>query len=195
MSLPYFREFGWEPEVVAVDAKYTDISTDNLLTESIPSDVPIHYVKALPKKWTSKVGLGSIAIRSLPFYRKQVNKLLKEKKFDLVYFSTTQFPVCILGSYWKKQFGVPFVIDMQDPWLSDYYKDKPKAERPPKYWIANKLNETLEPIAMKKVDGLIAVSSSYLKTLSARYENCRNIAQQTIPFGAFKNDFEIALRS
>lgn len=192
MSLPYFREFGWEPEVVAVDIKYTDMSTDDLLNESIPKDVPIHYVKALSKKWTSKVGLGSVAIRSLFFFKKRVNQLLKERKFDLIYFSTTQFPVCILGSYWKRKFGIPYVIDMQDPWLSDYYKNKPKAERPPKYWIAYWLNKKLEPIAMKSVDGLISVSEGYLQTLAKRYARCGQVPRQTITFGAFATDFQIA---
>ena len=92
--------------------------------------IKIHQVKAFNKKWTSKFGLGSIALRSLWFYRKKVNQLLKKGHFDLIYFSTTQFPVCILGASWKKRFQIPYVIDMQDPWFSDYYENKPKEQRP-----------------------------------------------------------------
>lgn len=138
------------------------------------------------------MGLGSIALRSLPFLRKKVDRLLKEKKFDLVYFSTTQFPVCILGAYWKKKFGIPYVIDMQDPWHSDFYEKNPQAERPPKYWFAYQLNKRLEPIAMKKVDGLIAVSEGYLKTLAERYKACAKVPQRVITFGAFDTDLIIA---
>jgi hypothetical protein len=192
MSLPYFKEFGWDPEVVTVDTAYTDMAMDPLLKQSIPNDIAIHYVKALPKKWTSKLGLGSIALRSLPFYRGKVNRLLREKQFDLIYFSTTQFPVCILGRYWKKKFNIPYVIDMQDPWHSDYYRDKPKKERPPKYWVAYHLNKTLEPIAMSKVGGLISVSEGYLQTLANRYPNCKQLPSKVITFGAFETDFVIA---
>src|SRR5215217_5527684 len=69
MSLPYFKEYGWEAEIVTVDLEYSDMAIDPLLKLSIPQDAVIHYVKALPKKWTSKVGLGSIAIRSLLYFK------------------------------------------------------------------------------------------------------------------------------
>ena len=192
MSLPFYEDFGWEAEVVTVDKSFSDMAVDELLLKSIPPHIPIHYVRALSKSWTSKIGLGSIAIRSLPFYRKKVSSLLKQKKYDLIFFSTTQFPVCILGAFWKKRFNVPYVIDMQDPWHSDYYNNKPKNERPPKYWAAYRINKFLEPIAMKKVDGLIAVSQPYLDVLTQRYPRCNYIPKRTITFGAFEIDFRIA---
>jgi len=195
MSLPYFTDFGWQAEVVTVDAKHSDINKDNLLSQSIPSNSVVHKVNAFSKKYTSKVGLGSLALRSLWYYKQTVNQLLKTKKYDLIYFSTTQFPVCILGAYWKKKFNIPYVIDMQDPWHSKYYQDKPKNERPAKYWFSYRLNKYLEPIAMKAVNGLISVSAAYIKTLQSRYPNTQNIPTAIITFGAFDKDFEIASRN
>nr|WP_316811490.1 glycosyltransferase [Pedobacter heparinus] len=192
MSLPYFKECGWEAEVVTVDPKYSDLQKDNLLTQSIPDGIKLHFVKAFNKKWTSKIGLGSLALRSIGSYMFKANQILKNQKFDLIYFSTTQFPVCILGAYWKKRFKIPYVIDMQDPWHSDYYQDKPKAQQPPKYWFSYRLNKYLEPIAIKNVDGLISVSSAYIKTLKTRYPQISNIPSTVITFGAFKKDFDIA---
>ncbi|MGV8879824.1 MAG: glycosyltransferase [Sphingobacteriaceae bacterium] len=192
MSLPFFAEFGWLPEVVTVDPAYADLVQDELLLKSIPENIPIYYVKALPKKWTSKLGLGSLALRSLYYYRQKVDRLLKENQFDLIYFSTTQFPVCILGAHWKRKYGVPYVIDMQDPWHSDYYQNKPKNERPPKYWFSYRLNKYLEPLAMKAVSGLISVSDGYIHTLKERYPAIRNIPTAVITFGAFEKDMEIA---
>jgi hypothetical protein len=195
MSLSYFKDFGWEADVVTVDPAFSDISKDQLLLSSIQNEASVHFVKALPKKWTSKLGLGSIALRSLWFYRRKVDQLLMQQKYDLIFFSTTQYPVCILGPYWKRKFNIPYVIDMQDPWHSDYYMTKPKHQRPPKYWFSYRLNKTLEPIAMKKVDGLISVSSAYLQTLNKRYQNCNSIPQQTITFGAFDKDLQIAFNN
>jgi hypothetical protein len=192
MSLPYFAAHGWDAEVVMVHESYVDINLDALLLQSIPASIKIHKVKALKKQWTSKFGLGSIALRSLWFYRKKVNQLLKEKKFDLVYFSTTQFPVCILGPYWRKKFGIPYVIDMQDPWHSDYYQDKPKTQRPPKYWFSYRLNKYLEPIAMSKVCGLISVTEAYITDLRKRYTKLSSVPYSVITFGAFIPDFQIA---
>lgn len=193
MSLPYFKEYGWQAEVVKVKNEAYEISMDDLLLESIPKEIIIHEVEAFSKKWTAKLGLGSIALRSLWYYRKYVNQLLRKEHFDLIYFSTTQFPVCILGSYWKKKFNIPYVIDMQDPWHSDYYQDKPKDQRPKKYWFSYRLNKWLEPISMKHVVGLVSVSQSYLDTLHVRYPHTRGIPQSVITFGAFEKDFELTL--
>ncbi len=192
MSLPYFAHYGWDVEVVTVDEKYADLAKDDLLMQSIPTTLKIHKVEALNKSWTSKIGLGSIALRALWYYRKKVNQLLKDGNFDLVYFSTTQFPVCILGAYWKAKFKVPYVIDMQDPWHTDYYEDKPKHQRPQKYWLSYHLNKFLEPIAMSKVDGLISVSDSYILDIKNRYPEIKNIPAAIITFGAFELDMKIA---
>ena len=192
MSLPYFQALGWHAEVVTITPEYSDLPQDELLLQSVPHSIKIHYVKALSKSFTSKVGLGSIALRSLWYYRQKVNNILKQQKFDLIYFSTTQFPVCILGAYWKKRFGVPYVIDMQDPWHSDYYINKPKSQRPPKYWFAYRLNKYLEPLAIKNVDGLVSVSSAYIDQLKSRYPVIKNILAAVITFGAFAPDLQIA---
>lgn len=191
MSLPYFKELGWQAEVVTVAIEHSDMVKDPLLIQSLPKDLVVHIVKALPKKLTSKFGLGSIAIRSLAFYKKKVDQVLKNKKYDLIYFSTTQFPVCILGAYWKRRFNIPYVIDMQDPWHTEYYQKRPKQERPPKYWFSYRLNKLLEPIAMRQCDGLISVSQTYIDDLKKHYPNLIDKPSSVITFGTFKNDLEI----
>ena len=192
MSLPYFKQFDWEAEIVTVKSVYSDLVKDSLLIKSIPKDIKVHNVKALSKKWTSRFGLGSIALRSLWFYFTYVSKLLSSQHYDLIYFSTTQYPVCILGPYWKKRFKVPYVIDIQDPWHTDYYNNKPKSERPPKYWFSYRLNKLLEPIALKSVDGLISVNQAYINELKDRYFQIKDIPAATIPFSSSLIDFEIA---
>jgi hypothetical protein len=108
-----------------------------------------------------------------------------------VYFSTTAFPVMVLGRIWKRKFGVPYIIDMQDPWRNDFYLDKPKNERPPKFWMAYHMDKYMEAYAMKKVDGIISVSEGYPKTLMERYHNIKPEMCRVIPFGGAGIDFEI----
>ncbi len=103
MSLPYFKQFDWAADVVMVDDKYSEMIKDELLLQSIPFDVNTYKIDALSKTLTSKVGLGRLALRSMWYYLKTVNRLLKATKYDLIYFSTTQFPVTILGAYWKRK--------------------------------------------------------------------------------------------
>lgn len=193
ISLPYFREFGWDAEVVTVAVEYSELQNDDLLLKGIPDEIKIHRIKALKKKWTSKFGLGSLGLRSLLAYRTKVNRLLGQNHYDLIYFSTTQFPVCALGAFWKRKFNIPYVIDIQDPWYTgSYYLDKPKDARPPKYRIMYALHNCLERIAMKQVSGLISVSQGYLDDLKQTYPSVVNIPANTITFGAFEQDFQIA---
>ena len=194
-SLPYFGNFGWDATVVTVDEQYSETVKDPLLNQSIPASINIYNVKALSKRFTSKLGLGSLALRSMPFYRKTVNRLLHEEKFDLIYFTTTQFMICALGAYWKKRFGVPYVVDMQDPWYSTHYKQKPKDQRPSKYHFAYALHRYLEPIAIKNADGLISVSDDYISDLKERYPGIAHTPSATITFGAFAPDNAIATQN
>jgi hypothetical protein len=195
MSLPYFSDYGWDAEVMAVHPAYTDAVKDPLLMQSLPLSLKIHLVAAWNKKITSKVGLGSIALRALWFYLKDVNRILKGHKYDVIYFSTTQFPVLILGAYWKWKYKTRIVIDVQDPWHTRYYKDKPTAERPKKFWFSYHLNRILEPIAMRAADGLISVSEGYLDTLKDRYSELTTRPSKVIPFGMHLLDLEIAIKN
>lgn len=191
-SLPYFKEFGWNAEVITVYPKYIEsYSIDKLLLKTIPKEIPIHYVKAWDVKKTRKFGLGSLSIRSFLFIKKKGDELLLQKKFDLVYFSTTAFHVMALGPRWKKKFGVPFILDMQDPWRSDFYLDKPKAARPPKFFVSYNIDKYLEAKTVPKADGIISVSQGYCNTFLHRYPTLNPKQFCVIPFGASTYDFEI----
>lgn len=194
-SMPYYAQYGWDAEVLAVNPCYTDFITDNLLMQSLPKGTVIHYVKALNKRWTSKLGLGSIALRSMLYYLFAANKLLREKHYDIIFFSTTQFPVLVLAARWKSKFKVKIVFDLQDPWHTDYYKHRPKQERPKKFWFSYQLNKFLEPIAMRAADGIISVSTSYITTLQKRYPWLKHVPAVVIPFGLHRMDLEIAKKN
>lgn len=191
MSLPYFKEFGWEPEVICVDEKYVEGFKDIYLNLTVPADIIIHKIKALPITITKKFGLGSLSIRSFFHFKKKGNELLSKKKFDLIYFSTTSFHVCRLGPYWKKKFRIPFIIDIQDPWRNDYYLDKPKSQRPPKFFLSYNLDKYLEAGTIPKADGIISVSDGYCKMYIERYNHMREEQFKVIPFGASRLDFDV----
>ena len=187
MSLPFFRESGWEPMVLAVEPEGTE-SLDPLLSATLPADVPIERVPSLPPGLTRPLGVGNVALRSLPWLYRAGSNLIKRRQIDLVYFSTTMFLSMPLGRVWRRRFGVPFVLDIQDPWLSDYYETHPDAAPPRKYAAAHRLHATLEPWTMKKVGGLIAVSDAYIATLRRRYPWIREDCCARIPFAASEND-------
>ncbi len=190
-SLPYLKEFGWEATVIAVKPEFIEMSIDGLLLKTIPENAEIVRINAFRSQTTRKFGLGNSGYRSLLHYYREGNRLLKSEKYDLVYFTTTAFPVMVLGRIWKRKFNVPYVIDMQDPWRNDFYLDKPRHERPPKFWFAYRLDKYMEAFAMKKVDGIVSVSAGYPKTLMERYSNIKPDMCTVIPFGGASVDFDV----
>jgi len=191
MSLPYFKELGWEPVVICVDEKFEEGVMDPLLNKTIPDDIEIHKVKAWRINITRKFKIGNLGIRSFIYFLKKGNQLLRKDKYDLIYFSTTLFHLCRLGPYWKKKFNIPFIIDIQDPWRNDFYLDKPKSERPPKFFISYNIDKYLEAKTIPKADGIISVSNGYCKTFMRRYMSMKSEQFKVIPFGASYYDTQI----
>lgn len=190
-NLPYLRDLGWLPYVLAVNPKYVEAPIDKILLKTIPEDIKIKYIPAFNPKITRRFGIGSLSIRSFLQFLWYGTKILKKEKFDLIFFSTTAFHVLPLGRIWKWLFKIPFIIDIQDPWRSDFYLDKPKSERPPKFWAAYQVDKFLEAFTLPKADGIIAVSKAYCDTLQTRYPSLLSRPCMELPFGAGELDFSI----
>jgi hypothetical protein len=193
MVLPHFKEFGWEPVVFAVKPEHIEGVQDSFLTQTLPPDLRIVWSDALSPKWTRRFGIGNLAYRAWGHLKRVGDELLYREKFDLIFFSTTQFPLMALGSRWKRLFNVPYVLDFQDPWWNNYYDQHPE-QRPPggsiKYKFSNLLAKRLEPPTVRAAKHIICISDAYVKTFNRRYPDILNDKFTTLPFGAAESDFE-----
>ena len=163
LVLPYLREAGIEATVLAVAAASVNCPVDRWLEDSVPSEVEIRRVAGLGKKWCCIPGLGTLTNRVYRALKIEGSRILAGP-YDLVYFSTTQFGVHELGSYWSKKFGVPFVMDYQDPWVNDYYEKHTQLIPPGgrfKYAVAHWLAKYYEPRMLLKCSGITSVSADY----------------------------------
>ncbi len=194
MSLPYMQEFGWEPWVLAISPEYVQGVRDHWLEKTIPGDIKITRTAALPERYTRYLGFGSLGLRSFTYLLKAGNQLLQQQKFDLIYFSSTVFTSMALGRLWYDRFGIPYVLDCQDPWVSDYYK-QPNSGKPPggrfKYEFSQLEAKLLEPLTLARVSHIISVSPAYPKNLQARYPHLRPEQFTVLPFGAPSADFDV----
>ncbi|HBC41817.1 MAG TPA: hypothetical protein DCZ88_07950, partial [Pseudanabaena sp.] len=193
MSLPYFNEFGWEPVILCINPNFVEGVVDPNLDLTVPSNIEIIKCNAISQKISRKFLIGNLALRAMPYLMRAVSKYLEKNTIDLIYFSTTIFPVMVLGRYWFKRYKIPYVLDFQDPWLNDYYD---RTNNPPpggnlKYKISQTLAKTLEPYALKKVSHIITVSPEYPKMLMERYSWLHQKQFQVLPFGAPEKDFEM----
>ena len=172
LILPYLKDSGVEAEVLGVEAEQVNVPKDPWLVPGLPADVLIHLVKALGLKWARFPGLGILSFRALRALRRKGDELLRSGRFDLVYFSTTQFGIHVLGPYWKKRHSVPFVMDYQDPWVSDYYREHPEVNPPGgrlKYAITSWMSRRDEPRVLRECSGITSVSAAYPQQLENRY--------------------------
>jgi hypothetical protein len=186
VSLPGFLSGGWEVTVLTVDDPTPTAPTDPALNATVPPGVRVERVFCLSRRWTAWLGVGNVALRSLPFLFFRGCRLLRQNRYDVVYFSTTMFVVLPFGRLWKTLFGVPYVVDLQDPWVSDFY-ERPGAPRPPggwKYQVAHGLGRGLEGWTMRGAAHIIAVSADYLDTLRRRYPGLRHRPMTELPFGS-----------
>jgi hypothetical protein len=195
MSLPFYRVNGWEPVVLAVGEPWQEGVREPELMPTLPGDVRIDYVRALNPRWSRLFGIGNLGLRSWWFLLWRGTQLLRREKFDLVFFSTTQFVVLSLGPFWKRWLKVPYVIDVQDPWRTDYY-ERPGSRKPPggwKYQFARLQAFLLEGKAFGRAGAIMSVSPSYLEDLRKRYPAVAQTPQAVIRFGATRIDIPHAL--
>jgi len=197
MSLPYLEEFGWRPHLLTVDPEKVEAAKDNFMREVLPAEISLKSTNAFSPALTRRVGLGDLGIRAYVHLKRGGEQILKTKQIDLIYFSTTVFNVFALARGWRKQFGVPYVLDFQDPWLSDYY-DQPNGKTPPggwtKYRASQFLAKRLEPFSLRKASHVTSVSSGYVDVLKDRYPWLRSEQFTVLPFGASEHDFELLKR-
>ncbi len=194
MSLPYYRDYGWEPVVLAVGPRWQEVVLEPELSATVPADVRVEYTAAVPPRLSHALGIGNLGLRGWPFLWRRGARLLRREKFDLVFFSTTQFIALAMGPDWRRRFGVPFVIDIQDPWRTDYY-ERPGSRKPPggwKYQFARLQARMLEGPTYLRAGAVMSVSPSYLEDLDTRYPGFRGIPRAVIGFGASRNDLEEA---
>ena len=194
MSLPYYRANGWEPVVLAVGSAWQGCAHEDELMEILPPDVRIVRTRAFSTRWTRRVGVGNIGLRAWLFFLCRGALLLRRDKFDLIFFSTTQFALFTLGPIWKRLFGIPYVLDVQDPWRTDYY-ERAGSRKPPggwKYQFARLQARFLEGWCFRGAGAIMSVSGRYIDDLRARYPKVARTPSAVLQFGVSRNDISQA---
>jgi len=195
IALPYLRSFGWEPVVLSVAPDLVEGGVvEPLLEETYPSDIRIVRVRGIPQRITRLFGIGSLWLRCGASIRAAGERLLSEERIDLVLFSTTQFDCFTLGPRWKARFGVPYVLDYQDPWINDYYHRT--NTKPPGGWLKFGISQwsarLREPRALRGASAVITVSDAYGKSFAERYPWFIPSKVALLPFGAASADIATA---
>lgn len=198
MLLPFFLANGWHVEVLAVEPAQVTLPLDPWLLDGLPAEVPVHRVRVFGLHWSKVPLLGKLGLRALRQLGNAGDQLLKTTNFDLVYFSTTVFEVLWLGPRWKSKFGVPFVLDYQDPWVTNYYREHPGVVPPGgrfKYAVISVIHRWSEPRVLMHCLGITSVSSAYPAQLDVRYPWFKKVLRLVQPFPGSQRDFDRVINS
>jgi len=197
MALPHLRAHGWEPVVLAVTPESSGTGVfEPLLEQTYPADIRVIRVQGILPGRTRWLGIGSLWWRCGRALREAGEQLLASEAFDLVFFTTTQFDAFSLGPRWLRQFGVPYVLDYQDPWINSYYHRT--HTRPPGGWLKFNLTQWFarrrEPAVVRKATAIVTVSAAYTDQLRAAYPDLDQSRFTLLAFGASPADFAVAAR-
>jgi glycosyltransferase involved in cell wall biosynthesis len=195
-ALPHLARLGWEVEILATTPESGDVCLDPYLEHTVPLGIPIHRVALSRPAWHRDFGSGALASRAWPNLCAAGDALLASGRFDLVFLSTTQFGLFLLGPRWQRRYGTPYVLDFQDEWVTDYYTKR--ATTPPGGWWKYLLRQTQarwqEKAVVGSAAGVVAVSPRYVNNLRRRYPRLSLANTEIIPFGVCLSDFEAVTR-
>jgi hypothetical protein len=195
---------GWDVEVLTPRA--SEVRQDVVERDAgafFAPDVRTHEVGSMARPLLEALGSRSHGWRTLLSMHRRGSALIASKRFDLIYFSTTTFVYFALGAAWKRRYGVPYLIDFHDPWVTtEGVADSPQGWRSQGWrsrltqYVANRM----ERAAVTKAEGLVAVSPDYVALLRRRYQAFNPAWLATgrhavIPFGALDRDLVEAARA
>lgn len=182
----HFKDFEWEPIVLAVHERHYEEPLDFHLEKLLPSDLRIEKVRAMPI--TKPRLIGDIGLRAFYALYKRAKQIIQSEKVDFLYITIPSFYCALLGRMLHRSTRVPYGIDYQDPWVHKFRGSGKTFSRP---WFAQKVSKILEPYAVRDASLITGVSSGYYESVIKRNPHLRNQAVLgDLPIGTEPSDYE-----
>ncbi len=191
----HLPEFGWEPTVITIDPRHYGRPVDPENEKLLPDCLRVIRTGALPISLTRKIGFGDLGLRTLWQHWRVASRLCKRSEADLIFIPVPPCYPAILGRLLHRSFGVPYVIDYIDPWVSTAYRRVPRAQRPSKRPFSYALSRVLEPFALRYVGHIVGVSKGTTDPVIARYPWLTESDATEIPYGGERADFDYLRRN
>jgi hypothetical protein len=185
----HLKEFGWEPVILTTDPRYYETAIDDENQKLLPADLEVIRTQAIPAALTRRLHFGDLGLRSLWHHWRAINRICRERRVDLIFVPIPPYPSIVLGRLAHARFGIPYVIDYIDPYVTEYYWKLPRSQRPPKHALAYYTARVVEPFALKHVAAVVGVDTSYTADLFERYPWLK-VEATGIPYGGEPADFD-----
>ncbi len=194
---PHLAAHGWVPTVLTLTDDAYDGRLERGLLETVPSSLEVVRVPAWRIATTRRFGFGDLGLRAYRALRIAARSLLATGEFDGL--AITVYPVwpAVFGPSVAHAVGVPFVLDLQDPWVGAWgvsVGGGAGGTVDVRSRLSRALSVPLERRTVMGADGLSAVSLGTLESLAARVPAVRDVPWAEIPVGVAPDDLAWARR-
>jgi len=180
----HLPKFGWKVKVLTVKPAYYEEKLDYELEKLLPLDLEVIRTPAFPIKPLRLI--GDISLRALWWHYAKICSLAKKEKIDILYISIPPNYSSLLGPLIFRRFGIPYVLDYQDPWVPPQPTKKKFLS---KHWFSERLAYLFEPWVLRKVSFITAVAEGYYKVAIMRYPWLDSACCLALPIGIDEEDF------
>jgi glycosyltransferase involved in cell wall biosynthesis len=161
----YLPEFGWQPVVVAPPRTPWEPVDPRLLNqisaETVCVRAPYGHGR-LTKRIVRVVGHAYWLARALPCCL----RVMREHHPAVVFTSGPPHEVHVLGWLLKRRFGIPWIADFRDPWVTD---GKPRQ----RFSLYGRLEARFEPTVFRRADCIVANAPLACESYQRAYPHYR----------------------
>lgn len=187
---PHLEAFGWRPIVLTVDPSSIEGESDPELASTVSQAVEVIRVKAWPHQWTRRAGFGDLGLRAYRPLRREALRLAQSGRVDAVLITTYPTYPALMGRELKRVAGVPFVLDLQDPWVGAWGQDVGPGGVPDLRSRASRaVAAKLEARVMRFADALMSVTSRTMQDVARRIPAAAHLPQLELPIGWDPSDW------
>jgi glycosyltransferase involved in cell wall biosynthesis len=194
---PHLGALGWEPTVLTVDPRDYESRLDPHLAALVAPDLRVVRCRAWSSAWTRAAGIGDLGLRAFVGLYQACSSLLLREQFDVLFITTYPMYPAALGPMFKRRFGIPFVVDLQDPWVGSWGATVGGGRggaADVKSRLTRQIARRLERFVLSAADGITAVSAATYDEAIARVPAARTSVRAAIPLGAEEHDFDAIRR-
>jgi hypothetical protein len=190
---PHLSEYGWEPLIVTAEPSGYEGQLDPDLAALVPSTLRIERYRAWSPGWTRRVGIGDLGLRSFfPAWRRCA-AIIERERIDAVFITTYPIYTAAVGLRLKRKYGLPYVIDLQDPWVGAWGLEVgggPNGAPDLKSRLTLAIAARLERPVLASAAAITAVSARTYEDVFDRWPSLRGRPSAAIPIGVEPSDFE-----
>ncbi|GGB08477.1 hypothetical protein GCM10011511_34940 [Puia dinghuensis] len=179
----HLEDHDWHPVIFTVDPARMDGITDPWMLEIAGDRYEQIQTGCLDGRKTRKFGIGDLGLRMFVFLFFSLLKQARRRKPALILYPVPPWYIMVMAPFVKWLTGVPYAIDLIDPWI---YKVDPRNRKARlSQWIARRL----EGFVVKRSSAIFAVSQGILDDLAIRHPAIKKRQLVAVPYGVEASDF------